>query len=56
MSSTDQNTPADEIRPSQPQGGPRNPKPETPPSPRADQLQAAEAPIDTAAAPADLEL
>ena len=56
MSSTDQNTPTTKSGRRSRKASPRNPKPETPPRPRADELQAAEPPIDIAAAPADLEI
>ena len=56
MSSTDQNTPTTKSGRRSRKAPPRNPKPELPPSPQADELQAAETPIDIAAAPADAEI
>jgi len=56
MPSTDQNTPGTKSGRRSRKASPRNPKPETPSSPQADELQAAEPPIDIAAAPADAEI
>ncbi len=56
MSSTDQNTPTTKSGRRSRKAPPRNPKPGTPPSPQADELQAAEPPIDIAGAPADAEI
>lgn len=56
MSSTDQNTPTTKSGRRSRKTPPRNPKSELPPSPQADELQAAEPPIDIAAAPADVEI
>jgi hypothetical protein len=56
MSSTDQNTPTTKSGRRSRKAPPRNPKPETPPNPQADELQAAEPPIDIADVPADAEI
>jgi phasin family protein len=56
MSSTDQNTPGTKSGRRSRKASSRNPKPELPQNPQADQLQAAEPPIDIAAAPADAEI
>ena len=56
MPSTDQNTPTTKSGRRSRKGAPRNPKPELPQTPQADQLQAAEQPIDIVTAPADAEI
>jgi phasin family protein len=55
MPSTDQNTPGTKSGRRGRKASSRKPKPELPQNPQADQLQAAEQPIDIAAAPADEE-
>lgn len=52
MSNKDQNTPAAKSGRRSRKALPRNPKPELPPSPQADQLRAAEPPVDATLAPA----
>jgi phasin family protein len=56
MPSTDHNTPTTKSGRRSRKAAPRNPKPELPQTPQADQLQAAEQPIDIATAPADAEI
>ena len=55
MSSTHQNTPGTKSGRRSRKPSSRNPKPELPQNPQADQLQAAEPPIDIGAVPADEE-
>jgi hypothetical protein len=55
MPSTDQNTPGTKSGRRSRKASSRNPKPELPRNPQADQLQAAEPPTDMAAAPVDEE-
>jgi phasin family protein len=56
MSSTDQNTPTTKSGRRSRKAAPRNPKPGLAQTPQADQLQAAEQPIDVATAPADADI
>jgi phasin family protein len=56
MSSTDQNTPTTKSGRRSRKAAPRKPKPELTQTPQADQLQAAEQPIDIATAPADADI
>ena len=56
MSSTGQNTPTTKSGRRSRKAAPRNPKPGLAQTPQADQLQAAEQPIDVATAPADADI